>query len=197
MRVSRLLRSHHTHKQHECGAGSASIRVSLAIKKQALTAICAKIVQMLRMTGGKAPRFSCLSAALTPSWRPSVRSADERHEIRGSHVKLIIAAIKPFKLEEVREALTVIGVRGMMVTEIKGFGSQSGHTEIYRGAEYAVNFVPKVRLEIVVGDALADAVVETIAKTAKTDKIGDGKIFVLDVEHAVRVRTGETNDDAL
>ena len=112
-------------------------------------------------------------------------------------MKLIIAAIKPFKLEEVREALTAIGVRGMMVTEIKGFGTQSGHTEIYRGAEYAVNFVPKVRLEIVVADALADQAVATIQKKAKTDKIGDGKIFVLDVEHAVRVRTGETDDDAL
>ncbi|ABA80070.1 P-II family nitrogen regulator [Rhodobacter sphaeroides] len=112
-------------------------------------------------------------------------------------MKLIIAAIKPFKLEEVREALTTIGVRGMMVTEIKGFGSQSGHTEIYRGAEYAVNFVPKVRLEIVVSDGLAESVVETIRTTAKTDKIGDGKIFVLDVEQAVRVRTGEINDDAL
>ena len=112
-------------------------------------------------------------------------------------MKLIIATIKPFKLEEVREALTAIGVRGMMVTEIKGFGSQSGHTEIYRGAEYAVNFVPKVRLEIVVQDSLAEPVVETIAATARTGKIGDGKIFVLDVSHAVRVRTGETNDDAL
>ncbi|MBJ2152759.1 MULTISPECIES: P-II family nitrogen regulator [Paracoccaceae] len=112
-------------------------------------------------------------------------------------MKLIIAALKPFKLDEVREALTTIGVRGMMVTEIKGFGLQSGHTEIYRGAEYAVNFVPKVRLEIVVADALAEQVVETIAKTAKTDKIGDGKIFVLDVEQAVRVRTGETGDDAI
>ena len=123
-------------------------------------------------------------------WVPAKRQ-------KGKNVKLIIAAIKPFKLEEVREALTAIGVRGMMVTEIKGFGSQSGHTEIYRGAEYAVNFVPKVRLETVVSDALADQVVATIQKTAKTDKIGDGKIFVLDVEHAVRVRTGETNDDAL
>ncbi len=112
-------------------------------------------------------------------------------------MKLIIAAIKPFKLDEVREALTAIGVRGMMVTEIKGFGSQSGHTEIYRGAEYAVNFVPKVRLEIVVSDALSDQVVTTIRNTAKTDKIADGKIFVLDVQHAVRVRTGETDDDAL
>ena len=112
-------------------------------------------------------------------------------------MKLIIAAIKPFKLEEVREALTSIGVRGMMVTEIKGFGSQSGHTEIYRGAEYAVNFVPKVKLEIVVDDSMAEQVVSTIASTAKTDKIGDGKIFVLDVASALRVRTGETNDDAL
>ena len=116
---------------------------------------------------------------------------------KGDNVKLIIAAIKPFKLEEVREALTSIGVRGMMVTEIKGFGSQSGHTEIYRGAEYAVNFVPKVKLEIVVADGMADQVVETIATTAKTDKIGDGKIFMVDVGSAVRVRTGETNDDAL
>ncbi|OYW61832.1 MAG: transcriptional regulator [Rhodobacterales bacterium 32-66-7] len=112
-------------------------------------------------------------------------------------MKLIIAAIKPFKLDEVREALTAVGVRGMMVTEIKGFGNQSGHTEIYRGAEYAVNFVPKLRLEIVVADALSDQVVTTIQRAAQTDKIGDGKIFVLDVEHAVRVRTGETDDDAL
>jgi nitrogen regulatory protein P-II 1 len=112
-------------------------------------------------------------------------------------VKLIIAAIKPFKLEEVREALTSIGVRGMMVTEIKGFGTQSGHTEIYRGAEYAVNFVPKARIEIAVSDAMADQVVETIQSSARTGKIGDGKIFVLDLAGAVRVRTGETNDDAL
>ncbi|MDX5358951.1 MAG: P-II family nitrogen regulator [Rhodobacterales bacterium] len=112
-------------------------------------------------------------------------------------MKLIIAAIKPFKLEEVREALTAIGVRGMMVTEIKGFGTQSGHTEIYRGAEYAVNFVPKVKLELVVSDTMAEQVVDTIRATATTGKIGDGKIFVLDVEGAVRVRTGETDDNAL
>ena len=112
-------------------------------------------------------------------------------------MKLIIAAIKPFKLEEVREALTEIGVRGMMVSDVKGFGSQSGHTEIYRGAEYAVNFVPKVKLEIVVPASLTDQVVETIANTARTDKIGDGKIFVLDVEKAMRVRTGETDEDAI
>ena len=112
-------------------------------------------------------------------------------------MKLIIATIKPFKLDEVREALTAVGVRGMMVSEIKGFGTQSGHTEIYRGAEYAVNFVPKVKLEIVVTDSMAEMVVSTIAKTAKTNKIGDGKIFVLDVESALRVRTGETDDDAI
>jgi nitrogen regulatory protein PII len=112
-------------------------------------------------------------------------------------MKLIIATIKPFKLEEVREALTDAGIRGMMVTEIKGFGSQSGHTEIYRGAEYAVNFVPKIKLEIVVSTDMADAIVETIMNTAQTGKIGDGKIFVLDVDQAVRVRTGETNEDAL
>ena len=112
-------------------------------------------------------------------------------------MKLIIAIIKPFKLDEVREALIGVGVRGMMVTEIKGFGSQSGHTEIYRGAEYDVNFVPKVKIEIVVDAAMADEVIETIVKTAHTGKIGDGKIFSLDVQGAVRVRTGETNEDAL
>ena len=112
-------------------------------------------------------------------------------------MKLIIATIKPFKLEEVREALTQIGVRGMMVTEIKGFGAQSGHTEIYRGAEYSVNFVPKAKLEIVANDDLADQIVETITKTARSGKIGDGKVFVLDVEQTIRVRTGETGPDAV
>ena len=112
-------------------------------------------------------------------------------------MKLVTAIIKPFKLDEVREALGAIGVAGMTVSEVKGFGRQKGQTEIYRGAEYAVNFVPKVKLEIVVADGMADQVVETIQSTAKTDKIGDGKIFVLDVSQAVRVRTGETNDDAI
>jgi nitrogen regulatory protein P-II 1 len=112
-------------------------------------------------------------------------------------MKLIIATIKPFKLDEVRQALTESGVNGMMVTEIKGYGSQSGHTEIYRGAEYAVNFVPKIRLDIVVSDNEVDQVISTIESAAKTGKIGDGKIFVLDVEQAVRVRTGETGDSAV
>ena len=110
---------------------------------------------------------------------------------------MIIATIKPFKLEEEREALTQLGVRGMMVTEIKGFGAQSGHTEIYRGAEYSVNFVPKAKLEIVADDDLADQIVDTITKTARSGKIGDGKVFVLDVEQTIRVRTGETGPDAV
>ena len=112
-------------------------------------------------------------------------------------MKMIIAAIKPYKLDEVRAALTAIGVRGMMVSEIKGFGTQSGHTEIYRGAEYAVNFVPKMRLEIVVADSMAETVVDTITQTARTGMIGDGKIFVMNVEKALRVRTGDIDDDAL
>ena len=112
-------------------------------------------------------------------------------------MKLIIAVIKPFKLEEVREALTAVGVQGLMVSEVKGYGRQSGHTEIYRGAEYVVNFVPKIKLEIVVPDAVAVQVVETLSASAKTGKIGDGKVFVLDVEQALRVRTGEVGDEAL
>ena len=116
---------------------------------------------------------------------------------KGTLVKLIIATIKPFKLEEVREAVSGIGVSGMMVTEVKGFGAQSGHTETYRGAEYTVNFVPKIKLEIAVKDEMADQVVEAISNAARTGKIGDGKVFVLDLEKALRVRTGETNEEAL
>jgi nitrogen regulatory protein PII len=112
-------------------------------------------------------------------------------------MKMIVAVIKPFKLEEVREALTSVGVQGLMVSEVKGYGRQAGHTEIYRGAEYVVNFVPKVKLEIVVSDSDVDKVIETITETAKTGKIGDGKIFVLDVGQALRVRTGETGEEAL
>lgn len=112
-------------------------------------------------------------------------------------MKLILSVIKPFKLEEVREALTTVGVQGLMVSEVKGYGRQSGHTEIYRGAEYVVNFVPKIRLEIVAPDDQVDKIVDTITSTARTGKIGDGKIFVLNVEQAVRVRTDERGDDAL
>ncbi|MEM7745863.1 MAG: P-II family nitrogen regulator [Pseudomonadota bacterium] len=112
-------------------------------------------------------------------------------------MKLVIAVIKPFKLEEVRTVLSGQGVQGMMVSEVKGFGRQSGHTEIYRGAEYTVNFVPKLKLEIVVNDDQVDSVVDAIAKTAQTGKIGDGKIFVINVEQTVRVRTGERDADAV
>ncbi len=112
-------------------------------------------------------------------------------------MKLVIAIIKPFKLEDVRDALTAIGVHGMTVTEVKGYGRQKGHTEIYRGAEYAVNFLPKVRIEIAVATNQAEKVVEAISAAAKTGQIGDGKIFVAPIEHAVRIRTGETDAGAL
>ena len=112
-------------------------------------------------------------------------------------MKLVIAIIKPFKLEDVRDALTKIGVSGMTVTEVKGYGRQKGHTEIYRGAEYAVNFLPKLRLEIGVASDRASAVVDAIAASAKTGQIGDGKIFVTEIDKALRIRTGETDTDAL
>ena len=112
-------------------------------------------------------------------------------------MKKIEAIVKPFKLDEVREALSEVGVTGLTVTEVKGFGRQKGHTEIYRGAEYTVNFLPKVKIEVVVPDERADRVVEAIAAAAKTGQIGDGKIFVIEVEHALRIRTGETDSDAL
>ena len=112
-------------------------------------------------------------------------------------MKLVTAIIKPFKLEDVRDALTKIGVAGLTVSEVKGFGRQKGHTEIYRGAEYTVNFLPKIKVEVVVADDRADKVVEAIAAAAKTGQIGDGKIFVIEVEHALRIRTGETDTDAL
>lgn len=112
-------------------------------------------------------------------------------------MKLVMAVIKPFKLDEVREALTSLGVEGLTVTEVKGFGRQKGHTEIYRGAEYAVSFLPKVKIEVAVKSALADRVVEAIQNAAKTGQIGDGKVFVLDLEKALRIRTGEADDDAL
>jgi nitrogen regulatory protein P-II 2 len=112
-------------------------------------------------------------------------------------MKLVIAVIKPFKLDEVRDALTAIGIHGMTVTEVKGYGRQKGHMEIYRGAEYAVNFLPKVRIEVAVASEQIDQVMEAIASAAKTGQIGDGKIFVTPIEHAVRIRTGETDTSAL
>ena len=112
-------------------------------------------------------------------------------------MKLVTAIIKPFKLEDVRDALTSLGIAGLTGAEVKGFGRQKGHTEIYRGAEYTVNFLPKMKIEVVVPDERADRVVEAIAGAARTGQIGDGKIFVIEVEHALRIRTGETDSDAL
>ncbi|MDA0730945.1 MAG: P-II family nitrogen regulator [Proteobacteria bacterium] len=112
-------------------------------------------------------------------------------------MKKIEAIIKPFKLDEVREALSEIGIMGMTATEVKGFGRQKGHTELYRGAEYIVDFLPKIKLDIVVSDKMVDKVVETITKTAQTGKIGDGKIFIMNVEEAIRIRTGEKGDTAV
>jgi nitrogen regulatory protein P-II 2 len=112
-------------------------------------------------------------------------------------MKMVIAVIKPFKLDEVREALTALGIQGLTVSEVRGFGRQKGHTEIYRGAEYAVSFLPKIKIEVVVADDFAERVVETIQKTANTGQIGDGKIFLMEVLRAVRIRTGELDADAL
>jgi nitrogen regulatory protein P-II 2 len=112
-------------------------------------------------------------------------------------MKLITAIIKPFKLEDVREALSEIGVQGITVTEVKGFGRQKGHTELYRGAEYVVDFLPKIKLEVAIDDALLEQAIEAISKAASTSKIGDGKIFIVALEQAIRIRTGETGADAL
>lgn len=112
-------------------------------------------------------------------------------------MKLVIAIIKPFKLDDVREALSTIGVKGITMTEVKGFGRQKGHTELYRGAEYVVDFLPKVKLEMVVDDATVDSVIDSITKAASTGKIGDGKIFVSTIDEAIRIRTGETGPEAL
>ncbi len=112
-------------------------------------------------------------------------------------MKIVMANIKPFKLEEVRDGLTAVGVHGLTVTEVKGYGRQKGHTEIYRGAEYAVSFLPKIKIEVAVSDDLVDRVIETITAAARTGQIGDGKIFVSSIEKAVRIRTGETDADAL
>ena len=112
-------------------------------------------------------------------------------------MKLITAIIKPFKLEEVRSSLTDLGLQGMTVTEVKGYGRQKGHTEIYRGAEYAVSFLPKIKIEVVAPDAQVEKALTAIQRAAKTGQIGDGKIFVSNIEHSVRIRTGESDDDAL
>ena len=129
-----------------------------------------------KLSGGVSPRFSIY---------------------RGTNMKFVTAIIKPFKLDEVREALSEIGVQGITVTEVKGFGRQKGHTELYRGAEYVIDFLPKVKLEVAVADKMLKKVVGAIAKSAATGKIGDGKIFVMSLDEVQRIRTGETGEDAL
>ena len=121
----------------------------------------------------------------------------ERKQFRRRCMKLVSAIIKPFKLDDVREALSDIGVKGITVTEVKGFGRQKGHTELYRGAEYVVDFLPKVKIEVAIGDDLLDQVIESITKAANTNKIGDGKIFVTSLEQVIRIRTGEVGTAAL
>jgi nitrogen regulatory protein P-II 2 len=134
--------------------------------------------------------------AATICQRRRVNCSESRPDPQGRR-KLVIAIIKPFKLDEVRDALTAIGVGGLTVTEVNGYGRQKGHTEIYRGAEYVVNFLPKIRVEVAVDEDQADRVVTAIQTSAKTGQIGDGKIFVMPLDHALRIRTGETNSDAL
>jgi nitrogen regulatory protein P-II 2 len=133
----------------------------------------------------------------TPTDGPRVEQPSSAQARRDKTMKMITAIIKPFKLDDVRQALTSLGVQGMTVTEVKGFGRQKGQTEIYRGAEYTVQFLPKVKVEVVVPAEMAERVIEAIQSAARTEKIGDGKIFVGDIEKAVRIRTGDTDGDAL
>src|SRR5690348_9380240 len=127
----------------------------------------------------------------------ALKGWNQARKVRGPDMKLVVAIIKPFKLDEVREALTSLGIQGLTVSEVKGFGRQKGQTEIYRGAEYSVSFLPKVKVEVVIDDTLVENAVETIRRAAATGKIGDGKVFVFPVEHAIRIRTGEAGVEAL
>lgn len=141
--------------------------------------------------------FNCTPHRLTIVCGLPMLDEDQLIPITNSSMKFIVAIIKPFKLDEVKEALAELGIEGMTVSDVKGFGRQKGHTEIYRGSEYSVDFLPKAKLEIAVGDDKAAAAVEAIANAAKTGKIGDGKIFVLPLESAVRIRTGEHDDEVV
>jgi nitrogen regulatory protein P-II 2 len=151
------------------------------------------MVRQLSVVGQLATRFADSSNMARFVIRPCV----SRSSTESKTMKMITAIIKPFKLDDVRQSLTSLGVQGMTVTEVKGFGRQKGQTEIYRGAEYTVQFLPKVKIEVVVPSDMAERVVETIQSSARTEKIGDGKIFVSDIEKAVRIRTGDTDADAI
>jgi nitrogen regulatory protein P-II 2 len=142
------------------------------------------------------PKQLCNSTLSCGKKTPEIVNYKNYHQA-GVKMKLIKAIIKPFKLDDVREALSEVGVTGITVSEVKGFGRQKGHTELYRGAEYVVDFLPKVKIETVVDDSAVDKVIEAISKASNTGKIGDGKIFVINVEQAIRIRTGESGSDAL
>jgi nitrogen regulatory protein P-II 1 len=169
-------------------------------------AACPRNTQFAHFLGSSAG-FSGLVAdargrrieSLGPSWfhGPDPATGSPRYGRESADMKKIEAIIKPFKLDEVKEALQEVGIQGLSVTEAKGFGRQKGHTELYRGAEYVVDFLPKVKIEVVLADEQVDAAVEAIINAAKTGKIGDGKIFILPVEQAIRIRTGEEGNDAL
>src|SRR5690606_5470134 len=154
--------------------------------------------------GGAEPAAAPADRPRAAAWRAGprgrrtqVRLADATDRNPGATMKKITAIIKPFKLDEVREALAEVGVTGLTVTEVKGFGRQKGHTELYRGAEYVVDFLPKVKVEVIIADASVESVIDAIVRAARTGRIGDGKIFVSDVEQVVRIRTGETGEAAV
>jgi nitrogen regulatory protein P-II 1 len=161
-----------------------------------------EVVRLIRVNEYKR-RQSPPGRRITPrsfgkDWRYPITSGFRPEELKtASAMKKIEAIVKPFKLDEVREALSEIGVTGLTVTEVKGFGRQKGHTELYRGAEYVVDFLPKVKVEVVVADSLVEKAMDAIVKAARTGKIGDGKIFVFGVEQVVRIRTGETGEEAV
>jgi nitrogen regulatory protein P-II 2 len=144
---------------------------------------------------GQSVRANCGSGTITGL--EEKRTSPDAVKAEEKEMKLVTAVIKPFKLDDVREALSEIGVQGITVTEVKGFGRQKGHTELYRGAEYVVDFLPKVKIEVAIAESSLDQVIEAIAKAANTGKIGDGKIFVTSLEQAIRIRTGETGEDAI
>src|SRR3989344_1254295 len=164
---------------------------------------CARTAPMCRVSTRRTVRRKRTSTrrrskpSTSSSHVPAGRRVRRPGSPRGGNMKFVTAIIKPFKLDDVRDALAEVGGQGVTVTEVKGFGRQKGHTELYRGAEYVVDFLPKVKLEVAIDAKQLDRVIEAIVKAARTDKIGDGKIFVTDLEHVVRIRTGETGKDAL
>jgi nitrogen regulatory protein P-II 1 len=184
-----------------CAAVSSSV-IETRLHLQALPtkqAHCTNFRRIVRIPRSPPPTASlanCAGQVKVVTDSQTVETVP-RHRPRSRPMKKIEAIIKPFKLDEVKEALQEAGVQGLSVTEVKGFGRQKGHTELYRGAEYVVDFLPKVKIEVVLADDMVDAAIEAIIGAARTDKIGDGKIFVSPVEQVIRIRTGETGEDAI